>query len=753
MSLAAATLALLTLPQTTPTDDRTIVTETTLGESGKTIPHGTHTVTAADGTELVSGEFKDGKRSGRWVFRHDNGEFAARGKYSDGVRAGTWTSYWPNGESRSTGKMRSGKPRGEWSFYDVNGRTLVKAPLVRVTGANPTTGVRYVGWLLDGKLHGPWNLYWPDGSSLFHGTFEHGCPVGLVAWYHAGGVRDPRIVPETLCDPVALDAILVEPEDDGTIDAAVIPITTGFEAGLAAISGMVASDERERLAKVAKAFVGRGRRGSMDEARESARWALAELSDVDWSASDPNPLESLAFAVVDGMFGEPTLAWVAATDEAAVERNQLAVLRAHSRFRANESSTAFWRIDAQIAPGDRRVPRLMKPIPRSTGQLQSEWIDVASLEDSGRRKGRRSRGRQLSVASDEAEDAFVAALQWLAESQSDDGSWNVAFGDSADESVNEKPEHRAGVSALAIAALQRGGNSATDGEWSASVASGLRWLIEQQDPKTGRVYAPYLEVTKASVTRMNSGLLIYDHCVATWVLCRALRESPTPRLRDAAKKAVDFLQKARNHYAVWRYSIPPNGENDTSVSTWALRALVAARRAGIEVDDAAFECALTWVDKMTDSATGRVGYFETGSPSARVVGENEHYPADRTEALTACGMVIRAWCGQTSDDTKFLRRHAELLLKTLPEWEPDDLIVDFYYWMLGAEAMHAFGEEPLEIWIEHLEPALVDSQRTKGAAAGSWDPVGTWCFAGGRVYATAMAALALSAELTVTPDR
>ena len=42
--------------------------------------------------------------------------------------------------------------------------------------------------------------------------------------------------------------------------------------------------------------------------------------------------------------------------------------------------------------------------------------------------------------------------------------------------------------------------------------------------------------------------------------------------------------------------------------------------------------------------------------------------------------------------------------------------------------------------------AIVKTQRTDGNFAGSWDPVGVWDEDGGRVYATALYTLCLSAD-------
>jgi hypothetical protein len=42
-----------------------------------------------------------------------------------------------------------------------------------------------------------------------------------------------------------------------------------------------------------------------------------------------------------------------------------------------------------------------------------------------------------------------------------------------------------------------------------------------------------------------------------------------------------------------------------------------------------------------------------------------------------------------------------------------------------------------------MEKAIVGSQRTEGDEKGSWDPVGPWGYAGGRVYSTALMTLCM----------
>ena len=46
-------------------------------------------------------------------------------------------------------------------------------------------------------------------------------------------------------------------------------------------------------------------------------------------------------------------------------------------------------------------------------------------------------------------------------------------------------------------------------------------------------------------------------------------------------------------------------------------------------------------------------------------------------------------------------------------------------------------------WNESMQEALCDNQRVSGCEDGSWDPIGEWGRAGGRVYATAIGAMTL----------
>jgi hypothetical protein len=82
-----------------------------------------------------------------------------------------------------------------------------------------------------------------------------------------------------------------------------------------------------------------------------------------------------------------------------------------------------------------------------------------------------------------------------------------------------------------------------------------------------------------------------------------------------------------------------------------------------------------------------------------------------------------------------------------PQWREgaEAARMDFLDWHLGTYAMFQEGGTAWQQWYPALLAALVPHQRTDGSHAGSWDPVDARGAQGGRVYATAVNVLSLSA--------
>lgn len=345
-------------------------------------------------------------------------------------------------------------------------------------------------------------------------------------------------------------------------------------------------------------------------------------------------------------------------------------------------------------------------------------------------------GAQASSAHKDAPAAAVSpvqirtahsdALAWLEKQQRPDGSWH---GD------GEYERNDVGLTGLALLALMSGGETPASGARADSVQRGVKWLISQQDADEG------------VIGKREGHSWAYDHAIAAQALCVALRRTPNDELKHAAQRSVNFIALMRNPYGAWRYSYPPTGDNDTSVTGWMVEALSSAQAAGLTIDQGAFANARHWIDDVTDPATGRVGYDTIGSRSSRITGINDEFPTDRHEAMTASGMVTRMNSGQNAAATPMLAKHADLLRRSLPEWGEQDKLVDEYYWYFGSLAAKRMGGKMWEAWSRSANVALLSGQTQSGDAKGAWDALGPWGYAGGRVFSTALNALSLSTML------
>jgi len=338
------------------------------------------------------------------------------------------------------------------------------------------------------------------------------------------------------------------------------------------------------------------------------------------------------------------------------------------------------------------------------------------------------------------EQALKDGLEWLAKHQSPDGSWDtdgfmaecgkIQAGSECDSPGEQS--HDVGMTGLALLAFLGDGNTTRDGEYKEVVNRGIKWLKDQQDPDSGLI------------GEKLGHAFIYNHAIATLAITEAYYFSKSPLIKRSAQDAINYITTARNPYSAWRYDVPPVGDNDTSVTGWMVFALKSAEEAGLEIDPAAYDGALSWFDEVTDASTGRCGYNLPGSKSSRIERINDHYPPEKGEAMTAVALLCRFFLGQDPAKVDIMEKHAKLLAQTLPEWDPDGFGCDMYYWYYGSYAMYQMGgSQYWETWRKAMEPAVVNSQRKDGDEKGSWDPVGPWGYAGGRVYSTALMTLCL----------
>jgi hypothetical protein len=212
---------------------------------------------------------------------------------------------------------------------------------------------------------------------------------------------------------------------------------------------------------------------------------------------------------------------------------------------------------------------------------------------------------------------YDRGLQFLAASQSQDGTWAVGEprpgmteglenAAQADGSWASGGKQGAGVTALALLAFLASGEDANFGIYSNHIRKALRSLIGTQDAKTGYI-----------------GPSMYHHGFAMLALAEAYGavderilwpDQKAPRsvgqaLELAVRVAVTSQKKNPN--GAWRYS-PDAREADASVSGAVIIGLLAARNAGIEVPDESIDKAIAYFRSMTDRS-GDVFYLSLGN--------------------------------------------------------------------------------------------------------------------------------------------
>lgn len=388
------------------------------------------------------------------------------------------------------------------------------------------------------------------------------------------------------------------------------------------------------------------------------------------------------------------------------------------------------------------------------------------------------------------------ALRWLKRHQSPQGFWKSdRYDDYCKGSRHCKNKHRgssrdevredyrigrgmrgydAGVTGLATLAFLGDGNTRKFGRYRVNVRKALEWIkgVQVNDPSSpwhGSI--GYL----VDGQKVHHPEWIYNHAICTLALCEAYAMTRDYTIKDYAQRAVDFIVKCQNPGLGWRYdeenperAVRP-GRNDTSVTGWMVLALKAAKQSGspaedrLRVPEKAFQGALEWFQRVT-SSNGKAGYMTPGGESSVLV--DEKGPRNFYQSLptmTAVSVLCRMFAGQ-SRKHHGIQNGASILMNSIPKWDPENFkTVNIYYWYYGTYAMFQVGgkkwhcgrdyktQEELKnkkchCWNHGMQKALILTQRqgVRGDCAdGSWDPIGEWGIAGGRVYSTAMAALTL----------
>lgn len=299
--------------------------------------------------------------------------------------------------------------------------------------------------------------------------------------------------------------------------------------------------------------------------------------------------------------------------------------------------------------------------------------------------------RENNLIPAQVEKLYTKGLRYLTNTQNNDGSWGGGSG------------ARPGVVGLCVLAFLAYGEDPNHGPQSTKIRKAIGYLIAKQNAEG------------------YWGSQMYDHGFATLALAECYGMIDDKRIAPALKKAVALIVKAQknNSRGAWRYT-PETRNADTTVSGCQIVALLAARNAGIPVDDKVIDKALAYM-KSCRSVSGGYGY--TSKSSGRVT-------------LTAIGSLCYSLAKRK--DEKGYDKTTEFLKKNI---RSQDGTYPYYFRYYMSQALFQANEELWQAWNKDNIRILSASQLSDGSWAGNH----------GNAYSTAGALLSLALNYRFLP--
>lgn len=358
---------------------------------------------------------------------------------------------------------------------------------------------------------------------------------------------------------------------------------------------------------------------------------------------------------------------------------------------------------------------------------------------------------------DDLRQGLAAGVAWLIAEQESEGGWLIDPG-------TGNTNNLYGVSGLALQAL----------------VDAAPLLDEEQAAlaeKAAHQAAAWMLGEAQGAATPQPGLFgkvahgcIYNHLLCTKALlayrARWGSAEAAPAALDAAlESAVQLIRGWQKESGGWSYIAAHGVEAerwDSSISSWALLTLTAARAQGFAVDDSRLLLGAKLIDELASEETGRIGYCHwierggKGGLPARLASTHGQFPSHRSEALTAIGFhaqqAVYAALGRVDEDGEALGlgelavKQVQLMLQQPPV--EDTEAYDLYYWAHGSQLFAALGGPQRATWEAAAAQVMLARQTPADAdksVAGSWAPDSAWAIEGDRAYSTAQACLMLAA--------
>ncbi len=323
------------------------------------------------------------------------------------------------------------------------------------------------------------------------------------------------------------------------------------------------------------------------------------------------------------------------------------------------------------------------------------------------------RAAEESVSRQSQDGAVGKGVDWLLAKQTSSGGWNV-------EELGGQLEYAPAINGLAVLALTRG----------AQDVSALR-------PPLGRA-AAFLLRQQADNGRFGKEFdgTMYNQGIATLALLETYCVTQDEALRAPVAKALAFVRSRQSHDGGWGYGAGPNDRPNTSITAWQVQSLLLADRLGWRENGIPLRRALRWMSG-TVNGKGFFGYERT-----------QHFPeGPNTVTMMGAYCLLAAQNLNIPVDPAFKARVVRGVGRLAGD-TPDDYYGAYFHSSALAEA----GPDAFRDSLAATRSSLAARQQSAGDEKGNWRADDRWSSAGGRLYSTSMALMALASPERHPPD-
>ena len=356
---------------------------------------------------------------------------------------------------------------------------------------------------------------------------------------------------------------------------------------------------------------------------------------------------------------------------------------------------------------------------------QEDGADVSDSNIFYSRRDGKAKALAVGGGTTESERAVALGLQWIANHQLPDGSWDFNHQlapscQGACKNPCDKKYEKAHNAATGLALLPFLGAGVThkEGRYKQNVYNGLNFLLKN-GKTTSKDDVGFLKPPKNCVSFVEPQGTMYSHGIVAICLTEAYAMTKDKWLLPAAQGSLNYIYWHQDPSGGgWRYMQWQAG--DTSVTGWQMAAIRTADMAKLDVPDRVVVKASRFLDSVQTDSGSKYGYIAPGEgPST-----------------TAVALLTRMNFGWKHDNPA-LQRGVEWLSQIGPHK------TDSYHNYYATQVMFQYSGPMWEKWNAVMRDQLVNSQAQQGCEKGSWHHNGPWSSAGGRLYDTALSTMIL----------